>query len=254
MKRLLARLVNSALRPLDMHLLPGWELRALKTNNPRLELFLRLSKRGFRPTHVVDVGAHKGQWSLDAHRVFPDCAFTLVEPLAEMKPYLDRACRELKRAKWVVAGAGEANGTLEFTVQPNLYAASSFSVPEALAREKGLERRSVPVVTVDSLCEQSEFPTPEVVKIDAEGLDLAVVRGARKLIGVAELFFLESPLVPGNSDQTFHSMVEFMKTNGYEPYDFTEFVRDPADGTLGAVEIAFARRDGYLRRTYRNSW
>jgi hypothetical protein len=68
------------------------------------------------------------------------------------------------------------------------------------------------------------------------------------------LFFLEVPLVAGPSDQSFHSIVSFMRENGYEPYDFTEFIRDPVDGTLGAVEIAFAKRDGYLRSTYRSGW
>lgn len=251
--RLLANVVNSALRPLHIRLVPEWELRALKSANPRLECFLRLSKRGFRPRHIVDVGAHKGQWSLDAHQVFPECAFTLIEPLLEMKPYLESACSTLKNARWIVAGAGETNCEREFTVQPRL-CTSSFVRPEEQIGKQALERRNARVVTVDSVCDESPNPTPEIVKIDAEGLDLAVMRGSRKLIGTTELFFLEAPLLATRADQSFHSIMEFMKDNRYEPYDFTEFIRDPLDETLGAVEICFARRGGYLRTTYRSGW
>ncbi|MEO8209798.1 MAG: FkbM family methyltransferase [bacterium] len=47
----------------------------------------------------------------------------------------------------------------------------------------------LPIVTLNSVCEKYSLPIPEIVKIDAEGLDLEVVKGAQNLIGKTEVFF-----------------------------------------------------------------
>ncbi len=245
MARLLANLINAVLRPLKVRLLPEWELAVLQSSDPRPHFFLQLARKGFRPQHIIDVGAHKGHWSLEAHRVFPECAFTLIEPQIEMKPHLDRVCSEFKNAIWILAGAGDTNGEQAFTVQHRLDA-SSFIVTEEQAQKAGLERRNVRVVTLDSVCAESDKPIPEMVKIDAEGFDLTVMRGASKLIGVTEIFLLEATIIEPDRPSLLE-IVGYMKDNGYEVYDFTEFIRDPNNETLGAVEIAFARRNSSLR-------
>ena len=170
--------------------------------------------------------------------------FTLIEPQAEMKPYLDQFCSEVKNARWLLAGAGAAVGELPITIRADDDAASSFAISEEWAKSKGLEQRVVPIVTLDSICEESTQPIPEIVKIDAEGLDLAVMRGSQKLIGVTELFFIEASLF---GYPNFHTIITFMREHGYEPYDFTDLNRRPYDGTLGLVEFAFAKRTGAFR-------
>jgi FkbM family methyltransferase len=245
MKRVLAHLLNRCLAPFGAALVPQWKLRGLTDLLPRF--FLQLERIGFRPTHIFDVGAHKGTWSREAQAVFPDSAFTLIEPQFEMKPYLDQFCAEAKHARWILAGAGAAKGELPFTVTDNL-GASSFTISEAEAKEAGYERRTVSVITLDSLCEDVQQPIPEMVKIDAEGFDLDVMHGSQTLLGKTELFFLELPLFDSWAGrQSFHSMVAFMRDHGYEPYDFTEFIRRPHDQALHLVETAFAKRNGVLR-------
>lgn len=252
MSRHIANLINRLLAPFGVMLIPRWEMTVLKQKSPRLDFFLKLAQKSFRPKHIIDVGANLGNWSRDAHQIFHESAFTLIEPQIEMRPYLDKVCAEIKNAHWILAGAGELEGELALTIGSR-HDSSSFAVSEEAAFRENRERRIVPVVTLDAVCSKSPYQFPDMVKIDAEGLDLAVMRGARKLIGVTELFFLEVPLleVPLHSvgqQQTFHSMLEFMKENGYEPYDFTEFIpATTSDHTLGAVEIAFAKRDGVLR-------
>ncbi len=73
------------------------------------------------------------------------------------------------------------------------------------------------------------------------------MRGARNLIGKTEIFFLEIPLFDYWPNQSFHIITDFMKENGYEPYDFTDLNRRPSDGALALMEVAFAKRKGELR-------
>jgi FkbM family methyltransferase len=215
----------------------------------RLRLFRQLASKGFRPAHIIDVGAHRGDWSRDAHRFFPDCAFTLIEPQAEMKPDLDRFCSEAKNARWILAGAGASTGELAFTVRAKDPDASSFAIPEEEAERLGFERRVVPLVTLDSVCEGSDLPPPEVVKIDAEGFESEVLRGARTLVGEAELFFIEVATTDWTSPNSlgFLDRMIDMRDHGYEFYDITDILRRPSDGAIGLMEVAFAKRSGVLR-------
>jgi FkbM family methyltransferase len=251
MKRSLARLINRPLSFLGAKIVAAWEEDPVDPGQPsasalRLRLFRQIAKKGVRPAHIIDVGAHQAGWSRDAHQVFPDAAYTLIEPQVEMKPYIDGFCSEVKNARWILAGAGAANGELALTIAPQADG-SSFAIPEASAREKGFERRIVPIVTLDSVCKGSALPPPAIVKIDAEGLDVDVMLGADTLIGVTELFFLELPLFDSWPNQTFHSMMSFMRDRGYEPYDITDLNHRPSDGALGLMEVAFAKKVGPLR-------
>lgn len=244
------RLANRALARYGQRLAPvdrgtGQELRT--------RLFRQLARSGFEPRHIVDVGAHRGAWSRDAHGVFGGCAFTLIEPQIELGPELERFCADVPRSRWIAAGAGAAPGSLELTVKPDDPEGSSFAFDSALADRLALERRPVEIVTLDQVCADGSLPPPDIVKVDAEGFELEILAGAGTLAGVTELFFLEVALLDLNSDidgiarPGFHEVVARMAAFGYEAYDLTDLIRRPRDGGLALVELAFARRAGALR-------
>lgn len=56
--------------------------------------------------------------------------------------------------------------------------------------DEKLETVTVPVRPLDALCQESEI-TPEVVKIDVEGFELEVLKGAEIVLGNAKLLLLE---------------------------------------------------------------
>ncbi len=178
MKRFIADTINQMLSPFGAKIVSERELIQSQkkliseiaepnTSALRIRLFRQLAKKGFYPKHIIDVGAHKGHWSLDAYKVFPESYFTLIEPQIEMKPYLDKFSAQVKKSQWILAGAGETEGEFPFTVAPNPDG-SSFAVSEEAAKERNSERRMLPIITLDSVCEKSDLPFPEIVKIDAE--------------------------------------------------------------------------------------
>ncbi len=257
MKRFIADTINQLLSPFGAKIVTERELKRQQqklinefaepsTSALRTRLFKQLAKKGFYPKHIIDVGAHKGHWSLDAYKVFPESYFTLIEPQIEMKSYLDKFSSQVKNSRWILAGAGAIEGELPLTVAPNPDG-SSFAVSEESAKEMKSERRMLPIVTLDSVYEKSNLPIPEMVKIDAEGLDLDVMKGSQNLIGKTEIFFLEIPLFDYWPNQSFHIITDFMKERGYEPYDFTDLNRRPSDGALALMEVAFVKRKGFIR-------
>jgi FkbM family methyltransferase len=208
---------------------------------------LNLARRGFSPGLFIDVGAHKGKWSRELLRVFPDCRCVLIEPQVEMAGWLDRFCRRNADCRWINAGAGEQVGTLPFLVCPDTVS-SRFAPSLEQAAAAGFPVRTTPVVTLDQIA-ADEGREPEIVKIDAEGFETQVLRGAASLIGRTELFFVEAQFFGADANPSgIVGLTAMMGDYGYVPYDFTWFGRRPFDGAIGLCEIAFARRDGILRQ------
>ncbi len=210
--------------------------------------FLTLAARGYEPRHILDVGANMGKWSRDAHRIFPKCRFTLLEPQVEMKPHLDKFCRRCPQARWILGGAGDFTGQQTFTVEPTSFS-SSFATTAEEAAEHGYEQRVVPIYTLDYLVARQIGETPDIVKIDAEGYESRIIQGARTLLGRAELILLEAHFWDERDNpSSFISLVNLMDQHDYVPYDFTWFGKRQHDGAVGLCEIAFARRHGVLRQ------
>jgi FkbM family methyltransferase len=208
---------------------------------------LNLAERGFEPHHIFDVGANKASWSRCARRVYPRCGITLIEPQIEMKMHLDAFCSRNEGCRWVLAGAGAEPGELPLTVHPDTVS-STFVFSQERADAAGLQRRMVPIVTLDSLVEENGGIVPDIVKIDAEGFESQILQGAKRLLGRTELFFLEVHLFGDRPNPSgFVEMTATMDDLGYVPYDFTWFGKRPHDGAIGLCEVAFARKSGTLR-------
>jgi FkbM family methyltransferase len=156
------------------------------TNNGEESLqrwILELSAPGEKVA-VVDVGANTGQWSgrmldaagqagrardLDLH-VFEPASYTyerLSETLAG------------HRASLYCAALSDTCGTERLHVVGPAAGTNSFHpAPEP---PDGLETEEVPTMTLDSFAGRAGLDHLTLVKIDTEGHDLAVLRGARSL-------------------------------------------------------------------------
>ena len=67
----------------------------------------KLVQHGFSPQTIVDIGANHGGWSRIAKAVFPQANFVLLEPQAEMAPFLDNLCAgELQTCNGFKLGLG----------------------------------------------------------------------------------------------------------------------------------------------------
>ena len=212
-----------------------------------LAFLWQLSAQGFRPNHIVDVGANRGSWSEKAHRVFPEAGFTLIEPQSEMQPHLQRFKGRCPQAKIMTAGVSDRVGTLTLYMTPDTVS-SGFLHSEQKAQKHDWPARDVPVFTLDHLVEQELQLIPDLVKIDAEGMEARIMRGASQLIGNTELFLLEAPLIePPQGWSSFSEIVTMMADFGYEVYEFTHLMRLHGRPATSLLELAFARRHGVLR-------
>jgi FkbM family methyltransferase len=211
--------------------------------------------RGFAPSTIVDVGANHGRWSTEAHRVFPDARLILLEPVAALAPQLEKFVATVKGSRLIRAGAASAPGQramAEILTSDGESPGSTLSLPASqITNQPGkttVREVQIQVVSLDSLLESGQLPAiPELVKIDVEGFELEVLKGAERLLGRTDMFILEVSLFPIWGQPIFHEIVAHMAGLGYVVYDFPGFNRRPLDGALGLVDVCFVRSGIGLR-------
>jgi FkbM family methyltransferase len=235
----------------EMHKLPKF-LPPVRRPLGEMGCFLAdLAAKGFKPKSILDVGANKADWSTIAVEHFPDASFLMIEPQREMAPFLEEFCRQHPKARHLEAGAGAASGELSLTIWDD-YQGSSFLPEENTPLTIGKNRRTVKIITVDSLYD-GDAELPDLVKMDVQGFELEVLKGGQKLFGRTEIFILEVLLYEFLPHAPlFSEVVGFMAQRGYEAYELPGYMRRPLDGALAVVDIAFIRRDSFLRKS--NEW
>jgi FkbM family methyltransferase len=126
-------------------------------------------------TDAIDAGAHAGLITTAlAGAVGPDGHVWSIEPGVETVKRLRRALELSGHAnvEVVEAAASDAGGELHLSIGRD----------PALTQLVGSEGRTVRAVTLDGLWSARGEPEVSVVKVDVEGAEPAVLRGARRLL------------------------------------------------------------------------
>lgn len=186
-----------------------------------------LKRLGVRPRTVVDVGVGRGTPQLYA--AFPDSFHALVEPLEEHEPGLRKILTKYKGAYFLTA-LGSEPGKAAMTVEPRSVHMSSMQERTALTSTGDrAEKREVPVTTLDSLAREHGLRPPFGLKIDTEGFELEVVRGAAGFLRETQFVIAEVSVaerfVGGYS---FAEFAEVMTANGFFLWD----ILNPGGGRI----------------------
>lgn len=136
-------------------------------------LFLNINKMGFEPKHIVDVGANHGTWTRKALKYFPNAYYTLLEPQEWLRESFQDLLENNNKINFLPVGAGEKSGSFKFTIVDR-DDSCTFRYTEEEARIKGYEQFEVPIVTLNEVANKENKHFPDLVKIDAEGLDIEV--------------------------------------------------------------------------------
>jgi FkbM family methyltransferase len=141
---------------------------------------LEVAHRSARPgTVAIDVGAHAGLFTVAMARGAAEV--WAVDPLPENTRRLHDVAQAngLENVRVVVAAAGSADGQVAFTLSWDP-AFGSTAGGRVNATDRTLTVRQV---RLDTIWKEAGRPAVSVVKVDAEGAELEVLRGAAGLVG-----------------------------------------------------------------------
>jgi FkbM family methyltransferase len=148
----------------------------------------RLSKAWGRTiTTIFDVGANTGQTSREARCAFPDARIYAFEPHPEtFKRLQASAAKDGLLIYQLALGDKDGEATLyEYAASGDGSLINSLTPNARFALLHGYSaavHRSVACSTIDRFCEQHGIDYIDVLKVDTEGFDLHVLRGAGKML------------------------------------------------------------------------
>lgn len=212
------------------------------------EMLEHIRRLGLVPKTVVDVGAAYGSFTRTCSAVFPDAQFLMVEPLIEYQGALKEVARSIPGSRYIAAAAAARAGEITINVHQDLVGSSLLQEVEQGSGVNGVPRH-VRSVTVDQLVHAEHASGPYLLKIDVQGAELEVLRGAEILLKEAEYVLLEVSLFQFfEGGPQFSDVVNYMTQRGFAVYDISGLQYRPLDQALSQADIAFVKEDGLFRR------
>lgn len=188
-----------------------------------------LKAKGYEPAVVYDVGASNGIWSEVVARVLPNAEFHLFEPLSEVVEFYRADLKErMERVRNIhlhSVALGDACETTQMFVAVDGFGSSlrdRGDIPEVAARI------SVPKYRLDSYVAQNGLPAPQVLKIDSQGYEDAILKGAGALLNEVNVLFLETWLERcyGPNTPLLWEVIELLRPHRFSLVDFGESFYD----------------------------
>lgn len=131
----------------------------------------------------VDIGANIGAITLEVARKRPDAHVIAIEASPAIVPYLQHNIERnrLDNVRVMPLAASDRDGEIDFYIPP----AAHFGMASA-APQFNVKPTRVPARTLDGILADLNAGPVDVIKIDAEGAELDVLRGATGLLQAAD--------------------------------------------------------------------
>jgi FkbM family methyltransferase len=206
------------------------EYHYLRDGNPETyesALIERILRPGMT---VVDVGANHGMFSLEAaHLVGPAGVVHAFEPTPSTRALLLRniSANELGNVKVFPFALGEGPGTAHLRVHREMTGLNTLGAHDVTWNGKVLpadEIVEVPITSLDRHAEAEDLDHIDFLKIDVEGFELGVIRGAAKLLRtqrVARIMLEIGDLTFLNAGVDCHEVLTELESLGYHLHRIT---------------------------------
>lgn len=188
---------------------------------------------------IFDVGANVGQTAYQLVRYFPRAQIHCFEPVGETFQKLSRQYGTQVTCHRIALGETHAEMEISTFSDPEL---NSFS--EVRADAVPLGREVVPVDTVDRFCETHCIQRIDVLKMDVQGWEMNVLRGATDMLQKRRVQFILAEVgfrVRDRDMQDFAELNSFLDTLGFELCGFYDtFSWGPSKGYIGFASALYS--------------
>lgn len=173
---------------------------------------------------VFDVGCHHGEWSAEVNKLFPNATIHAFDPQEE-------CCKEIKGKLSSInthrTSVGSDTWPKEFFVYKDhkLNGCSGFYLRGAIGCEADIH--VVQCTTLDKFCEENKINRIDLLKIDVEGAEFEVLKGAFNLLvsGRIKAIKFEYGGTFKDSGFTLAETYQYLRSHGFQIFkgDFNGF-------------------------------
>ena len=179
-----------------------------------------LFQKRVRYSTVIDAGCADGHFYVFHHRLglFPESTVVNIDPNVVYEESL-KQIRDVMGGHYVIAAASDSEGEIEMTTAAHPYW-NSLRPPDDPYWEKNNRLNAgtvkVPAVTLDGLAAKLGLSGPYLLKLDVQGVEEQVLRGAREVLARTHVVICECDV------DDFQAVNNALVDAGFGLYDLTQ--------------------------------
>jgi FkbM family methyltransferase len=239
---MIKKLINKSLNILGYNIskLPSLENKINKGEYKWLQEF------GIRT--VIDVGANDGGFALLINKILPDAFIYSFEPINSCFIELQKNTSSIKNIKYFNYALGDKEEEKIF-YQNEFSPSSSFlqvqqKHVEAFPFTANTKSINVLVEKLDNLNSSINFNKKVLLKIDVQGFELNVLKGAQNVLKKIDMIFCEISFAELYKDQpAFGEILEYLENYNFKYFGNFEQLADPLSNKILQADAIFIKSE-----------
>ena len=204
-----------------------------------------LARQGINPRTVIDVGANVGQFAVAAAKLFPGAQVHSFEPQRACIERLQRYATPLGIKVYPV-GLGDRKAELLFHYNRHSHSSSFLNLSakhlSAFPDAQSSFSEVLTVSTLDHELRGIEWRSPALLKLDVQGFEGNVLRGATQSLPKIDFVVAEGSLSPlYEGEIPFGELVDLMRTSGYRFLRPVGWITSPRTSEILQMDALFER-------------
>lgn len=198
-----------------------------------------LKRLDFRPSKIVDIGCHRGDWTRSTSQLFPSAHYVLFD--AERYGEAEQLSQE-NGYPYIITVLSDTPKEIDWY---SIRGTGDSMFKECTRHYEKITPTPRLTTTLDEHTKRWQFPV-DFIKIDCQGAEIPILRGATETLKHVQGILIEMPFV-GEFNKGVASFLEhimFMDSIGFVPLDIEE-VHRPHDIPI-QIDIVFVRKDSTL--------
>lgn len=206
----------------------------------------KLVSQNIHPKTIVDVGANVGQFTVASAHLFKDAQIYAFEPVPESFEKLHKNVSKFINVSSYALALGDQIGNIDFHVNTHSHSSSVLPLSKhhltAFPKAKEDKIISVPIKTLDSISNKLKLDSPVLLKLDVQGYEAYVLKGAAETLKKVDYVLLEASFKPMyEGELLFTEILQLMDSYGFKFLRPVDFLQDEKTGEILQIDALFKR-------------
>ena len=207
-------------------------------------IIVHLLENKIKINTVYDVGAFRGDWTkLLKKTSLKNSKFYLFEANTENEIYLKNSGH-----KYFISVLSDKNKDVNFFSK--VHSGDSYFLEKTNFYEKTIVPKTLRTTTLNEIQARNQTPFPDFLKVDTQGSEIDILKGASEILGNCKIILLECPVISYNTGApSLSDYIKYLESINYLPLEITEI--HYLDKVLVQIDIVFLKK-GIYQKIYKD--